>query len=84
MPLSFNSDFKKDSGFLKPNFPKIFFGLMKPGDLGTASASETKLVSASRASEGKNVKVHHFSTLDFAILSRGVDSFLNPGCLAIV
>ena len=33
-PLWFNSKLKKDSGFLKPNFPKNFFGLIHPGDLG--------------------------------------------------
>ena len=33
-PLWFNSKLKKDCGFQKPNFPKNFFDLMKPGDLG--------------------------------------------------
>ena len=39
-PLWFNSKLKKDCGFQKPNFPKIFFGLMKPGDHGNVLSND--------------------------------------------
>ena len=57
LPLSFNSDFKKDNGSFQKLFPKNFFGLMKPGVLG--SASEAKLVSASRACDTNFAFIHY-------------------------
>ena len=63
MPLSSNSDFKKEGESFQKLCPKIFFDLMKPGDLGLLIC-----LRIARAKE-KNVKIHHFFNLDFALLS---------------
>jgi hypothetical protein len=65
LPLSFNSDFKKDNGSFQKLFPKNFFWFNKTRrprhGLGLRSKASERVA---RAKE-KKVKIHHFLNLDF-------------------